>query len=77
MLKKIYQELVAIRKELQAIRGSMEPNRTDSAIRYGIELTQDEKEKLDKLGKPYIPSAPCISDYINTRYTPVEPVSKS
>lgn len=28
MLKKIYHELVAIRKELQAIRGSLEPTDT-------------------------------------------------
>lgn len=30
MLRKIYHELVAIRKELQAIRSSLEPNEIDT-----------------------------------------------
>lgn len=31
MLKKIYQEMVAIRKELQAINKSLEPSQKDNA----------------------------------------------
>ena len=44
MLKKIYQELVAIRKELQAIKGSMEPQRRCSTL--DVELTDKERARL-------------------------------
>lgn len=55
MLKKIYRELVAIRKELQAIRSSLESAdkfilaRKPYSIRY--ELAKVGYEECDKLNK--------------------------
>ena len=45
MLRKIYKELVAIRKELQSIRIAMEPEKKKKSIMIGIDLC--DKDSAD------------------------------
>lgn len=51
MLKKIYQELVTIRKELQAINKSLEPKTYSYLSRMSItpmKLSNTERDKLNQ-----------------------------
>lgn len=45
MLRKIYRELVAIRKELQAIQKGMEPRKAISSIKNPTQLSPDSVER--------------------------------
>lgn len=61
MLRKIYRELVAIRKELQAVRSSLEPKTqlyilSESDANDLIKEMEAEAAKFDKLMKKYLGS---------------------
>lgn len=61
MLRKIYRELVEIRKELQAVRSSLEPKTQLYTLRESdyndlVKKAEAEENKLEKLIKEYFGS---------------------